>query len=321
MTRSEREISRRKFIGLSATATAGLVLTACAGRRGISILPQASEADLVLMNGKIITVDRRDTIVQAVAAKVPESCILVARVGPELNLKIADAISSLFKSPMPAIGGNAEKWDDISTDEEDSAMGRGSSSSLIRRIRFPLILLAILLVLAAGAWFFVLSGDSSEEVEVARAGFDSVVPGAPPADEATELPEAAGQESSPKEEEPAELESNEPIKLEEEVLPPPEPEDSPVAEESDTVIDEELLRSALKKRKIRFLDNLAVAKGKKRNFGYKKANEHCAKKETAGITGWRLPTIGELRSLRQAHMVTNGIYWSTTPADSKLACR
>ena len=69
MKENEGEISRRKFIGLSAAATAGLVLTACAGRGEPSLLPGASEADLVLMNGKIITIDPKDSIVQAVAAK------------------------------------------------------------------------------------------------------------------------------------------------------------------------------------------------------------------------------------------------------------
>jgi predicted amidohydrolase YtcJ len=69
MTEYENEISRRRFIKLSAAATAGLVLTACVGRRDRLLQPSQSQADLVLMNGKIITVDPRDTIVQAVAAK------------------------------------------------------------------------------------------------------------------------------------------------------------------------------------------------------------------------------------------------------------
>jgi len=69
MDENKEGISRRKFIELSAAASAGLVLTACAGRWQTSLLPRGTEADLVLINGKIITVDRKDTIVQAVATK------------------------------------------------------------------------------------------------------------------------------------------------------------------------------------------------------------------------------------------------------------
>lgn len=69
MPENDNTISRRKFIELSAAATAGLVLTACAGRRDTLIAPSGSGSDLVLMNGKIITVDPKDSIVQAVAAR------------------------------------------------------------------------------------------------------------------------------------------------------------------------------------------------------------------------------------------------------------
>ena len=69
MKNHQEEISRRRFIAISATSAAGLVLSACAGRRDISFPPRESEADLVLFNGNIITVDPRDTISHAIAVR------------------------------------------------------------------------------------------------------------------------------------------------------------------------------------------------------------------------------------------------------------
>lgn len=58
------KITRREFLKLATATSAGLVLSACnRGRRG------RSEADLVLTNGRIITVDPKDSIVEALAAK------------------------------------------------------------------------------------------------------------------------------------------------------------------------------------------------------------------------------------------------------------
>jgi predicted amidohydrolase YtcJ len=57
------EISRREFLGMSALATAGIL----AGFSAVQA--SAPTADLVLLHGKIITVDRRDAIVEGVAIR------------------------------------------------------------------------------------------------------------------------------------------------------------------------------------------------------------------------------------------------------------
>ena len=57
------EISRREFLGISALATAGVL----AGFPAVHA--SAPAADMVLLHGKIITVDRRDAIVEGVAIR------------------------------------------------------------------------------------------------------------------------------------------------------------------------------------------------------------------------------------------------------------
>lgn len=70
MSRKKKNLSRREFVKITGVATAGLILSGCelGGRR---------KADLVLLDGKIITVDSNDSIVQAVAARNGE----IVRVG------------------------------------------------------------------------------------------------------------------------------------------------------------------------------------------------------------------------------------------------
>ena len=56
-----KKITRREFLKLSTVASTGLALTACGGKK------PGSSADIVLQNGRIITVDPKDSIKNAVA--------------------------------------------------------------------------------------------------------------------------------------------------------------------------------------------------------------------------------------------------------------
>jgi predicted amidohydrolase YtcJ len=80
MSQKKNELSRREFVKITGAATAGLALTACGLGRG-------RKADLVLLDGNIITVDSKDSIVQAVAARNGE----IVRVGS--NNDVQDLIS------------------------------------------------------------------------------------------------------------------------------------------------------------------------------------------------------------------------------------
>jgi len=83
MERPNKEISRRKFIGMAAAASAGLILSACS-QPNKSLLPSIeSEADLVVQNGKVITVDPENSITQAVVAKDG----LIIRTGTDEDIK------------------------------------------------------------------------------------------------------------------------------------------------------------------------------------------------------------------------------------------
>lgn len=84
-------LTRRDFLGLAATTLGGAVLVGCGGKRlaetpptpvavsparpTISVAPTRAPVtltgapDMLLVNGKVITVDARDTIAQAVAIK------------------------------------------------------------------------------------------------------------------------------------------------------------------------------------------------------------------------------------------------------------
>jgi len=79
------EISRREFLKLSAAASASLALASCGNKNN-------SYADLVLQNGKIITVDAKDTIVESIAVKdglieaVGKNSKIKAMIGPKTKV-------------------------------------------------------------------------------------------------------------------------------------------------------------------------------------------------------------------------------------------
>lgn len=100
MKREPTRITRRKFLAGAGTALAGAAL-ACSRARDLATLvaptltpttlpstpdttplPQDLAADLLLLNGKILTVDPRDTIAEAVA--VNEGCIQAVGTGAEI---------------------------------------------------------------------------------------------------------------------------------------------------------------------------------------------------------------------------------------------
>lgn len=76
------------------------------------------------------------------------------------------------------------------------------------------------------------------------------------------------------------------------------------------------LAAALKKREIRALDLLVIAPEAKKPMGFAAAMSYCAALEVAGVSGWRLPEIGELISMSRARFLRKGSVWSGTKGDS-----
>lgn len=74
--------------------------------------------------------------------------------------------------------------------------------------------------------------------------------------------------------------------------------------------------AALESRKVRALDVLLVATTWGKPSDYSTASAYCDALDVEGLRGWRLPHIGELFSLAQASMLSRGMFWSSTAADT-----
>lgn len=73
---------------------------------------------------------------------------------------------------------------------------------------------------------------------------------------------------------------------------------------------------ALQARKVRALDVLLIANAWGKPSDWATAVAYCEALDVEGLTGWRLPHIGELHSLAEASMTGRGMYWSSTAADT-----
>ncbi len=147
--------------------------------------------------------------------------------------------------------------------------------------------------------------DADAEVAAAMVASDPV-PTAAAVKQSPEPAPAVGTEAQPEPE-------SEP-KPEPESEPEPEPEieldEAPSAETAQ-------IDKALRRRKIRSLDILLFQPKKSRKrYRYEQAVAYCAGRNIQGISGWRLPAIGELSSLASSGMLRRDYYWSGTAADT-----
>jgi hypothetical protein len=204
-------------------------------------------------------------------------------------------------------------------------------------------------ILTAVLW----GGDDDEPAKVAEATAAAKKDEAKPA--AKTAKPAAKTAKPAKEEEPAkqvDAAAPEPAKEAEPTpspspapSPSPEPEDEPevvaVAAEADAVAmptsqggggglgdvgEDPIVAEALRSQAIRALDILLISPEarvqKRRNWKlarhrFADAARHCDELVVAGVDGWRLPNIGELRSLTTANILgRNATYWSDTKGDT-----
>ena len=94
---------------------------------------------------------------------------------------------------------------------------------------------------------------------------------------------------------------------------PPPPPDEPVASGAGDAPD---VVAALRSREVRALDLFVVAPEDSDNLDHAAAMAYCDAMRIAGLTGWRVPKLGELNSIVAAGMTGKGIYWSDTLGDA-----
>ncbi len=93
--------------------------------------------------------------------------------------------------------------------------------------------------------------------------------------------------------------------LDDSPLPPSAPEDRAA------------IAQALEAREIRSWNAFLLAGDDAPNLVFKDAELYCKTLSAGGISGWRLPSIGELLSLSGAKLLDRkGIFWSETPGDA-----
>lgn len=93
--------------------------------------------------------------------------------------------------------------------------------------------------------------------------------------------------------------------LDDSPLPPSAPEDRAA------------IAQALEEREIRSWNAFLLAGDDAPNLVFKDAELYCKTLSAGGISGWRLPSIGELLSLSAAKLLDRkGIFWSETPGDA-----
>ncbi|MEX1364014.1 MAG: hypothetical protein AB1Z98_12865 [Nannocystaceae bacterium] len=94
--------------------------------------------------------------------------------------------------------------------------------------------------------------------------------------------------------------------------PPPVPERSEPAASDDPPE----VAKALRDREVRAVDLFLVAPERSGTLSFDRAVSYCAELDVVGLTGWRVPSIGELNAVATANMLGRAVYWSATTGDT-----
>lgn len=230
--------------------------------------------------------------------------------------------------PPPAQPAPTPAKDDAEPEENEVAFEPEWDEPAGRKewVRWAVIVASIagIVVLGLGAWSSFVKIQKREAPGIAQAERASAPPSPAPARVSAEkapepqaAPEAGGA-PEPKAESTAVANEPEPV---------PGAEDEEKEAQSEGTGDEEgdapdevdgaVLAKALKRRKIRELDALLVSRESKKRRSFAKAESYCRDLEVAGVSGWRLPEVGELVSLGGARLVRRYTFWSSTPGDAQ----
>lgn len=76
------------------------------------------------------------------------------------------------------------------------------------------------------------------------------------------------------------------------------------------------VQQALRDREVRALDVFLVAPERPGTLSFERAERYCDELEVASLSGWRVPSIGEINAVGMADMLGRSIFWSATAGDT-----
>lgn len=102
----------------------------------------------------------------------------------------------------------------------------------------------------------------------------------------------------------------------EHLKPPAEPPPPPTEPVARGAGDSAAVAEALRNREVRAFDLFIIAPEESEDMAHGSAMAFCEAMDIAGLSGWRMPKLGELNSIAGGGMVGKAIYWSDTLADA-----
>jgi hypothetical protein len=103
-----------------------------------------------------------------------------------------------------------------------------------------------------------------------------------------------------------------PAKHAAETTPAPPPTNPPSSAAPQAAAESRRIAAAVDDGKIHALDALLSRTATRSPETFGDAKRRCEKLDVAGLTGWRVPTLDELRSLRRARLLPEGEFWSAS---------
>ena len=92
-------------------------------------------------------------------------------------------------------------------------------------------------------------------------------------------------------------------------------QNSPELERIAVLEEQRIIDSLIRQKKIRSLDNILILIADAEPMGIVDARDHCRQMKLSSVKHWRLPSLGEARSIAIAGLAPKGTLWSDTPAD------
>jgi|GEM_PF-2504115 len=217
----------------------------------------------------------------------------VRKVNPIAEADSEGSSAALAVDPMTATNPGASEsgttFPDLGVSVEQVRRGQRTRSRR-RRLRTTGFVAALVLSAAATVAVWSLQRGGGEDMASAPA---SLAPAPPARAQPSPPPPRPSPEPAPQ------------------VDPAPSAEPSASASEA-AAAEARRVAAALDAGKIHALDALLVRTASRTTMSFADARKRCSKLDVAGLDGWRVPTLEELRTLRRARLLREGEYWSAS---------